>query len=96
MIHRLENEILGKGEVSGYSFSKVFENDTHYIYEVTLIGGEPSHYEVFEIIRVPICLDFANRVYSETEFKEVYPNSKKFGISAWTYNTLENAMSRVA
>ena len=43
----------------------------------------------------PICLDFENRVYSETEFKEIYPKSKDFGIWAFTKTDYMSALSKL-
>lgn len=83
MIHKLEKEFIGKGDVSGFKFKQLANNNFGYLYEV--LDGEAYHYEVFKIKITPVCLDFKNRVYSDTEFKEVYPKSKEFGITAWTY-----------
>jgi hypothetical protein len=49
---------------------------------------------VFEVKTTPICLDFANRVYSEDEVKVVYPKAKDFGVWAWSFNSLESAIKK--
>lgn len=79
----------GKGEVKGFTFKMVKETDFGYIYESD--SGERLHYEVFKKVLTPVCVDFEKRIYSETEFKEVYPNSKAFGITAFTVPRLEKA-----
>jgi hypothetical protein len=42
-----------------------------------------------------MCIDYENNLYSETEFKEIYPNSKDFGIWAWTCLDLFKVADRV-
>jgi hypothetical protein len=94
MIKELEEEFIGTGEVTGFKFKKIASTDTRYLYEVSEEDATP-HYEVFDRKLVPICIDFENRIYSETEFKEVYPKSKDFGIRAWTFRDLEKAYTKL-
>jgi hypothetical protein len=89
MIQKLEKVIEGTGEVDGFTYTFTKETDKAYLYEAT--SEEHKHFEVFEKKITPICLDFANRVYSETEFKEIYPKAKDFGIWAFTYNNYISA-----
>lgn len=93
MVTKLENIIEGNGEVKGFIFTKKYENDRGYVYEVRT--GDRTHFEVFHKKETPICIDFENRIYSETEKKEVYPKSKDFGVWAWTVNNLEKAIERI-
>ena len=93
MIHTIENKFEGSGEVKGWLFEKVKETDSGYIYSVT--KEEAKHFEVFKKKNTPICLDFENKVYSETEFKEVKPNSKSFGVWAWSYYTFDRALDKL-
>jgi hypothetical protein len=86
----LEKKFIGKGEVKGMEFEQVFRSSEWYIYKVTDEGK--VHYERFKRIEAPICIDFANRVYSDVEFKEVYPNAKDFGITAFTFNDYTKAL----
>ena len=94
LIHKLEESFTGTGEVKGFEFTKVAETDNGYVYLVKS-SEKSSNYEVFKKRKTPICIDFEKKIYSETEFKEVYPNSKQFGITAWAAATLESAMERL-
>ena len=80
----------GKGEVKGFTFAMVKESDFGYIYESN--SGERVHYEVFRKVFASVCVDFEKRIYSKTEQKEVYPNSKKFGLTAFSVPRLEKAI----
>lgn len=93
MIKELDDVIDGTGEVDGFKFFKFKTTIKGYCYEVTTEGT--VHYEVFEKKIVPICIDFANRIYSDTDFKEVYPKAKDFGIWAWTYKNEEDAIKKL-
>jgi hypothetical protein len=66
MTHFLEAEFTGKGEVKGFKFKRVYESETAYIYRVTFLSK--SWFEVFKRTTTPICIDFANKIFSETEF----------------------------
>ena len=90
-IIKLSLNFEGKGEVKGFTFTMVKETDFGYVYESN--SGERSSYEVFKKVLAPICVDFEKRIYSETEFKEVYPNSKQFGITAFSASNLGSAIS---
>ena len=90
-IIKLHLNFDGKGEVKGFTFKMIKESDFGYIYESN--SGERSSYEVFKKILTPICIDFEKRIYSETEFKEVYPNSKQFGITAFAASNLQSAIT---
>ena len=93
LIHKLEDNFIGIGEVKGFEFTKEKETENGYIFSVC--SENNTHYEVFKKIITPICVDFESKVYSETEFKEVYPKSKQFGISAWTVKSFEVALERL-
>jgi len=85
----LPDKFVGKGEVKGFEFTKVKSNDVGCIYRVD--AGDVSYYEVFKNKYTPVCIDFKNRVYSETEMKQVYPKAKHFGVWAWTTFKLDKA-----
>lgn len=89
----LEKEIEGTGEVSGLKYSQIKVSESAYLYEVTR-DGTIACFEVFKRKNSPICIDFQNRVYSETEFKETYPKSNSFGDWAWSYFKLESAIEK--
>lgn len=88
---KLPEYFQGTGEVKEFIFRRIKETDNSYIYEVTHPEALNPHYEVFRKKAVPICLDFVAKVYSETEFKEVYPKSNAFGVSAWCVTSIEEA-----
>lgn len=89
VIQELQQSFLGTGEVKGASFIQRAKTSTHYIFERVQEGV--SHFEVFERKHTAVCLNFANREYSDTLFKETYPKSKDFGIWAWCCNDLDKA-----
>jgi hypothetical protein len=83
---------IGTGEVRGFQFYQVKKHESVYIYQVDVEGK--SHFEVFERKLSQKCIDFKNRIYSETEFKEIYPKAKNFGIWAWTYPSYQQALGK--
>lgn len=85
-IEKLEKKFEGSGEVKGYSFKRIKESDNGYIYQRFGNNGSIS-YEVFKKRAVAKCIDFKKRIYSETDFKEVYPKSKNFG--DWAFNCMD-------
>jgi len=91
IIHKLTTEFVGTGEVSGFEFKQIAETELGYIYSVSNYGRE--WYEVFRRKTTPVCLDFEKRIYSETEFKEVYPKGEAFGVWAWTSPDKEKALT---
>lgn len=92
MIHKLDLRFIGKGEVKGFDFMQMAESDDYYVYRVQ--NGHSRYYEYFKKKTVPICIDFEKRIYSETEFKEVYPKAKDFGIWAWTTKNFRDALNK--
>jgi len=87
----LEKEFTGIGEVKGKRFKQVYADDLTYIY---MVAGK-NYYEVFKRLKTPICIDFASRTFSKTDFKEKYPKSKDFGVWAWTFVKYENALKKI-
>ena len=92
--HKLERSFDGKGEVKGDVFECVDERPSGYMFKRTSEHGDVC-YEVFAKKTVPVCLDFDNRVYSDTEFKEVYPKSKDFGVWAWCFRDHDKAVKKL-
>ena len=91
MVAKLNKVFKGKGEVKGFTFTQIYSNEKGYVYKVESDGA--VHFEMFHIKEAPICVDFKKRIYSETETKEVYPNSKNFGIWAWSVNSVEEGIN---
>ena len=94
MIKDLENEFIGTSDVKDFKFTKLDSTDKGFLYSVD--PGEGNiHYEVFVKKLVPICIDFENRVYSDTDFKCVYPKSEDFGKWAFTYSDYGKAVEKL-
>jgi len=89
MVIELEDEFIGTSEVKGVLFKKIASVEHGFIYEVS--SDNATYYEVFKRKLTPICIDFENRIYSETDFKVIYPKSKDFGIWAFTTSKLNKA-----
>jgi hypothetical protein len=84
MAHLLDEQFNGIGEVRGFLFLQRNSSNKAYLYEV-MESDDSIHFEVFIKKTVPLCIDFVNRVYSDTELKECYPKSNDFGNWAWTF-----------
>lgn len=82
MTKKLPENFTGNGEVDGFIFRQIKRGQNALIYEVR--SSEIRHFEVFSIKTTALCLDFEKRLYSDTDFKEIYPKSKDFGKWAWT------------
>lgn len=94
MILELPKQFDGVGEVKGAYFSQISHEDGVYLYGVRGSTPAETRFEVFKRKVVPVCIDFANRVYSEDEFKVSYPKSDDFGVWAWTYKSLQEAQKK--
>ena len=90
MIKELETNFEGTGEVKGFKFNQIKSGEHAFLYEVTPPDAN-THFEVFVRKNAPLCIDFENRIYSETDFKVMYPKSKDFGIWAWCIADREKA-----
>lgn len=90
MIIQLEKEFIGTGEVKGFKFCQIKKREHGFIYEINQ-GVEKYHFEVFKQKLYPLCINFEKNIYSEVDFKVVYPKSNNFGVWAWTTNSLEKA-----
>ena len=91
-IKLLPNEFVGVGEVKGFLFKKIKENDKFYIFEVK--NDNSKHYEVIKRVVVSCFLDFHTKELDPNNKKESYPKSNNFGVSGWTYSILENAINK--
>lgn len=90
-VEKIPSEFTGIGEVDGFTFTKLHENEFAYIYQVSF-NDEFAIYEVFRKKVVAKSIDFKNKIFSETDFKEVYPKSKNFGDWAKCTPSLELAL----
>lgn len=80
-IKQLPLEFQGRGEVKPYSYKQIKRSNLCYCYSVLAPNGQ-TWYEVF---RAKI-----NPLYGNI----CYPSSKQFGLTAWTYKTIEKAEIR--
>lgn len=77
----LETEFKGRGQVKGFTFTQIKKNEHGYIYKVNT--GNNNHYEVF-------------KRKLNTKFNCIsYPSDKSFGLWAWTYKDLDNAIYKL-
>lgn len=87
-------EFIGTGEVAGFRFVQIASSAPAYIYEVTREVGAKPQYEVIRRISTAKCIDFGAKIYSQTEFKEIYPKANQFGKTAWAFVTKEEALAK--
>ena len=93
-IEYLPTEFIGTGEVTGFKFTKTHCNGTKgCLFQVET--GESTHFEVLKSVISPKCIDFENRTYSETDFKESYPKASRFGIDAWSFYNFDDAFKKL-
>jgi len=90
-IKKLGLEILGRGEVKDIHFFQIKCSEFAYIYKCF---NTNTYFEVFERKNAPVCIDFEKRIYSETEFKDMYPKANAFGVWAWTLPDIESAQKK--
>ena len=91
-IEELKIEFIGGGEVLGFKFTQKAKFEKHYIYEVLSEEGA-QHFEVFERRNTAKCIDFSQKLFSETDFAERYPKANDFGVWAWTTRTFDKALA---
>ena len=94
---KLEKEFIGIGEVKGFKFKMLFNNEKAFMYEVSCEnedGYTSRWYEVFER-RVSKATDtIMNGVMVHFEEREVYPKSNSFGVYAWCINNYDMAKDK--
>jgi hypothetical protein len=89
----LEKEFAGSGEVNEFNFSQFRVTEHVNSYKITS-DNINYHFEVFTRLFSPVCIDFENRVYSLTDFKEIYPKSNEFGKRAFTFRNEKDAIKK--
>jgi len=77
----LEKEFIGKGQVKGFKFTQVKKTEFGYIYKV-----DTKHTIMYEVFKRK-----ENSRYNCIS----YPTNKSFGIWAWTYKSLDNAINKL-
>ncbi len=93
MLSKLEKDFIGIGDVKQFKFVQLKNINSAYLYSAETLEGD-KHYEVFKVRTTNVCIDFAKRLYSDTDFKEVYPKSKDFGRTAWCHADYEKASNQ--
>lgn len=78
-IKNLPSQLIGKGEVKGFTFTKIKESEKAFIYEVDS-GCSKKHYEVFR------------KKAKTNSVMFCFPTSKAFGIWAWCTNSLDRTV----
>lgn len=81
-IKKLKDSFEGRGEVKGFTFKKVYEDDLWYIFKV-----DKSHFEVF--------LKRVNQHFITKNHHEQYPTANAFGIWAWTFKSIEECHKKI-
>ena len=79
-IKPLQIKFEGRGEVNGFTFALLGMTKAAFLYQVSNCSGK--HYEVFykKINKRFACVS--------------YPTSKSFGIWAWTFNDIKQAVRK--
>jgi hypothetical protein len=93
MIKQLEKIFIGGRDVKWFKFTQIDFGTDAFLYEIDKGGGN-LHWEVFERKLTPICIDFEKHIYSEVDFKEIYPKSEDFGIWAFCYTNKAKAINK--
>lgn len=74
---------------NGFTYIQVCRDDKRALYAQT-VTSELTYYEVFRIKIRPEGLFKGKLILSG----EVFPGNEAFGVSAWTYKSLEKAMEK--
>lgn len=80
VIKQLKKQFNGKGESRGFYFTQILSSDKAFVYKIDT--GDMTYYEVFK------------RVLNQRFDTISYPTSRAFGIWAWTYMKLDNAIEK--
>lgn len=75
--------------MKGFVFTKLKESENVFLYQVESEGK--IWYEIFKCELVAKCINFAERIYSDTNFKYTYPKARSFGYNAWTKKSIREA-----
>ena len=92
---KLKDKFIGTGEVRGFEFTKIKENEYAFVYKVSYTNEDSISrywYEVFEKRVSKEAVIEKEGVQINLEEKETYPKSNSFGKWAWTCGTLDKAL----
>ena len=95
MTELLEKKFEGKGEVKGFYFTQLLKGEKMYLYGISYNSSNKeanfSHYELILRRETAKCINFDKKIFSDTEFKEIYPKAKDFGTYGWSFTNLQKA-----
>lgn len=91
-IEELPLAFEGEGDMRWVTFTQIAKSPAAYIYKLT--AKNDAWYEVILRKTVAKVINFEKRIYSETDFKEVYPKTKDFGIELWATRIYARALFR--
>jgi hypothetical protein len=89
---KLPKQFTGTGEVKGFTFTQIAENNKAYVYAVTQPESDATHYEVVKKkVNKGGLMVMPNGQSIVYKAKETYPKSTQFGINGWCYRCKEKA-----
>ena len=86
---KLDEIFTGKGEVKGIEFEQIIRSTNTAIYRV-----DNNYFEVFIIKNQKLKIKKIAGKEILFHAKELYPSSKDFGISAWTFKSYTKAIDK--
>lgn len=86
---KIVKKLEKKFEAGSYEYTQMESSENGYMY---MKYGATISYEVFELKTTPICLNLDEKIFSETEFKEIYPKSNM--VWKWTFIDYEKAKAK--
>lgn len=86
---KLDKYFTGKGEVKGIEFEQISRSNNTAIYRV-----DNNYFEVFIIKTQKAKIKKIAGKEILFHAKELYPSSKDFGISAWTFKSYSKAIDK--
>lgn len=93
-MENLKESFIGTGSVKGFRFNQIKRTEKVALYSVECSGPYP-HYEVFLIFSSGQLVMLDGKRHSNADIRhEIYPKDEKFGVTAWTFNSLEHAERR--
>jgi len=80
-MRELKKSFIGKGQVRGFEFTQVKKTEYGYIYKIDT--------------KNTVCYEVFQRKVNNRYNCISYPSNKAFGVWAWTYNSLDKALSKL-
>ena len=96
IMRKLASSFIGTGEMKGFSFTQIKNNEYAYLYEVRSLNDDniilDTWYEAFERRISKDCDRVFNGEIIHYESAEIYPKSSVFGIWAFSINNYNKAL----